>query len=101
MHIRFAQADQNFITAQAQQGFYANETEVVRDAVRRLREQREAQQSRFYQAVVKGLEQVEQGQAIPFSRELMAEINQQAITKAASGEKTAYDPDVIPSDNAQ
>jgi len=101
MHIRFAEADQNFISTQAQQGFYTNETEVVRDAVRRLREQREVQQSAFYRAVEKGLEQVERGETIPFSRELMEEINSQAIARVASGEKITYDPDVIPPANAR
>jgi len=38
MHVRFAKADKTFIEAQVKDGFYASETELVRDAVRRLRE---------------------------------------------------------------
>lgn len=96
MHIRFAEADQNFINNQAQLGFYANETEVVRDAVRRLREQKEIQQSRVYQAVMRGHEQIQQGQTLPFTPELMGHINQQAKQRVASGETINPDPDVIP-----
>ena len=101
MHIRFAEADQNFISSQAQQGFYSNETEVVRDAVRRLREQREVQQTPFYQAVLKGYKQIEQGLTVPFSRKLMEQIDQEAAEKVKKGDKITYDPDVIPPENDQ
>lgn len=42
MHIRFAEADERFIKSQVSEGFYTNETELVRDAVRRMREANEA-----------------------------------------------------------
>jgi antitoxin ParD1/3/4 len=99
MHIRFAEADQQFINAQAQQGFYTNETEVVRDAVRRLREQREAQQSPFYKAVMRGHEQIERGQTVPFSASLMNEIQGEVVKKAKGGKKRMYDPATIPPEN--
>ena len=40
MHVRFADVDENFIKTEVQSGFYTNETELVRDAVRRMREGR-------------------------------------------------------------
>jgi len=84
-----------------QQGFYANETEVVRDAVRRLREQKEAQQTQFYRAVMKGHRQIEQGLTVSFSRELLEQIDSEAVEKVKNGEKITYDPDVIPPENDQ
>ena len=47
MHIRFAEIDEGFIKSQVESGFYTNETEVVRDAVRRLREEQQARHSRI------------------------------------------------------
>ena len=95
MHIRFADADQNFISEQTKYGYYTNETEVVRDAVRRLREQKEAQQTPFTQAVMKGHEQIEQGLTTPFTRALMEQIDAEAVSRVASGEKLTYSPEVI------
>jgi len=95
MHVRFADADQNFISSQAEQGFYSNETEVVRDAVRRLRELKEAQTSGFYRAALKGHEQIEQGLTIPYSRELIEQIAAQSEENVKSGKKINYNKEVI------
>jgi antitoxin ParD1/3/4 len=60
MHVRFADADERFIQEEVSRGFYVNETELVRDAVRRLREQRQ-KISPFQAAVMRGVEDIQAG----------------------------------------
>ena len=95
MHVRFAEIDDGFIKSQVQNGFYTNETEVVRDAVRRLREEKQARNKRFYEAVMKGDAAIERGDVVPYSRDLMEEIQSEADRGAQNGE-TANNPDAIP-----
>ena len=95
MHIRFADIDDGFIKAQVDKGFYTNETEVVRDAVRRLREGKEPRQSRVYEAVMKGDAAIERGEAVPYSRELMEKIRTEATERAQHNEPVK-NPDAIP-----
>ncbi len=85
MHVRFANADENFIKAEVQNGFYANETELVRDAVRRMREEKE-RTKRFQEAIVKGIQAVERGETVALTPDLLQEIRQDAIRKAQNGE---------------
>ena len=63
MHVRFADVDENFIKAEVHNGFYVNETELIRDAVRRLREDKE-RAKRFQEAVSKGVQAIEQGETV-------------------------------------
>ena len=95
MHIRFAEIDEGFIKSQVESGFYTNETEVVRDAVRRLREEQQARHSRMYHAVLKGEAAIERGDVVPYSRQLMEEIKTEATARAQHGE-TVNNPDAIP-----
>jgi antitoxin ParD1/3/4 len=39
MNINFPSVDENYIKRMVEDGFYSNATELVRDAVRRMREQ--------------------------------------------------------------
>jgi len=85
MHVRFADIDENFIKSEVYNGFYANETELIRDAVRRMREDKE-RISRFHVAVAKGVQAVEQSETVVLSPNLLHEIKQEAIQKARNGE---------------
>ena len=58
MNIDFVGADKNFIKSEIQGGFYHDEAELVRDAVRRLREEKEHLQY-FQKAVLKGVNDIE------------------------------------------
>lgn len=97
MHIRFSEIDDTFIKEAVEQGFYLSETELVRDAVRRMREWMKNQHSnRFKEAVAKGKKEVEEGKTVTFTPELMDEIKKSAIKKAENGE--GYNSnDAIPS----
>ncbi|MEQ1638683.1 MAG: hypothetical protein ABL903_18640 [Methylococcales bacterium] len=85
MHVRFADVDENFIKTEVLSGFYTNETELVRDAVRRMREEKE-RAKRFQEAITKGIQAVERGETIALTPNLLQEIKQDAIRKAKNGE---------------
>ncbi|NOU45396.1 MAG: hypothetical protein HOO87_17955 [Methyloglobulus sp.] len=98
MHVRFADVDENFIKTEVQGGFYTNETELVRDAVRRMREEKERAR-RFQEAIAKGIRAVERGETVALTPDLLQEIKQDAIRKARNGEPYSS-TDAIP-ENAQ
>jgi antitoxin ParD1/3/4 len=98
MHVRFADVDENFIKTEVQGGFYTNETELVRDAVRRMREEKEHAR-RFQEAIAKGIRAVERGETVALTPDLLQEIKQDAIRKARNGESYSS-TDAIP-ENAQ
>ncbi len=85
MHIRFAEVDEIFIKTEVHSGFYTNETELVRDAVRRMREEKERAR-RFQEAVAKGVQAVERGETVALTPDLLHEIKKDAIRKARNGE---------------
>jgi antitoxin ParD1/3/4 len=84
MHVRFADADEHFIKTEVQGGFYTNETELVRDAVRRMREDKE-RAKRFQEAIAKGVQAAERGETVALTPDLLQEIKQEAVRKAHAG----------------
>ena len=96
MHVRFADADETFIKNEVQNGFYTNETELVRDAVRRMREEKE-RSKQFQDAITKGIRAVERGETVALTPELLQEIKAEAIQKAKSG-KAYNSTDALPED---
>lgn len=96
MHIRFSEIDANFIKEAIEQGFYLSETELVRDAVRRMRESTQAQHNnRFKQAVEAGVKSLESGNSITFTADTMKEVKQRAIKNLKDG-KGYNSNDAIP-----
>ena len=85
MNVRFPEIDEHYIKAKVENGFYMNETELVRDAVRHMREEEE-QALRFREAVNFGVEQIERGEGKLYSEALMNEIRERALAKAERGE---------------
>jgi antitoxin ParD1/3/4 len=80
-----ASVDENFTKTEVLSGFYTNETELVRDAVRRMREEKE-RAKRFQEAVAKGLQAVECGETFALTPDLLQEIKQDTIHKVRNGE---------------
>jgi antitoxin ParD1/3/4 len=95
MHVRLSEVDENYIKGKVESGFYTSENEVVRDAVRRMREEEE-RIARFQAAVRIGDEQIERGDTVPYSKELMEHISQHAVQRAKQGQPID-NPDVLPS----
>ncbi len=94
MHVRFSDVDEHYIKGKVESGFYTSENEVVRDAVRRMREEEE-RIARFQASVRIGDEQIERGETVPYSKELMEQIGQRAVQRAKQGKKID-NPDVLP-----
>jgi antitoxin ParD1/3/4 len=94
MHIRFADADANFMKAAVEKGFYTSETELVRDAVRRLREQ-QMHASPLFQAVMKGRQDIDEGRTTPYSADLMSDIKQRAL-EAAENKEPYHSNNAVP-----
>jgi len=92
MHIEFASLDEQYIKESVKNGYFRSEAEVVRDAVRFAREQRESKRLRLLEAIQLGKGDVEAGRTIPYSRELMQQIRQEATRYASEG--GVIDPDV-------
>ena len=85
MHVRFPDVDENFIKTEIQSGFYTNETELVRDAVRRMREEKERARH-FQAAVIQGVQAVDRGETVVLTPDLLYEIKQDGIRKAKNNE---------------
>jgi antitoxin ParD1/3/4 len=94
MHLKFAPIDERFIKEKVESGFYSSETELVKDAVRHMREEEE-KLLRLQAAVRIGDEQIAAGKVVPYSRESMKNIENRAVKKAQQGKKV-NNPDVIP-----
>ena len=88
MHVRFAEVDENFIKTEVEHGFYTSETELVRDAVRRLREDKQ-RGNPFYAAVMKGVADIEAGRTTPLTPELMEELKQDGYNRARQGQPSS------------
>lgn len=94
MNIVFPPVDESYIKAKIEDGFYTNATELVRDAVRRLREQDDAKYARLMAALEEGMQDVRGGRTVTYTPELLEQIEKEAIQHAAEGRKP--NPDVCP-----
>lgn len=94
MNIIFPERDKKFIHAMVEEGAYRNATELVRDAVRRLREQEDARNDRLMAALAAGEKDIREGRTVPYTPELRKQIMEDAIKHAEAGKEP--DPDVCP-----
>jgi len=98
MNISFSSVDEAYIRQMIEAGFYANPTELIRDAVRRLREMSESKgdfDNPIYEAVMKAERNIANGAPlIPYTSALMNDMMKNASIRASRGEKPS--PDVIP-----
>jgi len=90
MNIRFPDVDENYIKAKVEAGYYMNETELVRDAVRHMREEDE-RKSQFLSAIKVGQDQVASEQHREFTPEVLSELRQTATRKIQEGHKPKSD----------
>lgn len=92
MNIVFPSIDASYIKAKVEGGFYSNATELVRDAVRRLRELEDAKYERLMLALEVGERDIREGHTEPYTPELLDKIEKDARKHAAEGRKP--NPDV-------
>ena len=80
---------QGYINAQVSEGVYASAEEALEDAVRHMRQADEERHARLLKALEKG----EQGEGVPYTRELMRGLAEAARKEMWSREP--MDPDVV------
>ena len=93
MNINFPPVDTGYIKTKVESGYYSNATEMVRDAVRRMREQ-DDHHGRLLAALEIGERDIAAGRTVPYTPDLLKQIEQEARTHAANNRPT--NPDVIP-----
>ena len=93
MNINFPPVDDGYIKAKVESGYYSNATEMVRDAVRRMREQ-DDQHGRLLAALELGERDIAEGRTVPYTPDLLNQIEREARTHAAHNRPP--DPNVIP-----
>ena len=92
MHVNLSTEMENYIKGKVGSGFYGNATEVIRDAIRRMQAEEE-RVSAFRAAVTKGDAQLDRGEGVAYTRELMQSITQTALKDMHSDKP--IDPDVL------
>ncbi len=93
MHINLSPEVENYILSKVGSGFYGNASEVVREAIRRMRDEDE-KLAVLRAAVQVGDDQIARGAAERYTPELMKELARAAIENARRGKDVH--PDVVP-----
>lgn len=91
MNINFPPVDDSYIKTKVAEGFYSNATELVRDAVRRLREQDGEQYSRMIAALHEGDKAIAEGRHKTYTPALLDQIEQDARRHAAEAGQIGTD----------
>ncbi len=86
--------DENVIKSKVEDGYYSNATELVRDAVRRLRELEDVKHNRLSNALELGDKAVREGRTLPYDSQLLEQIEREARDHASLGSRP--NPDVCP-----
>jgi antitoxin ParD1/3/4 len=93
MHINLSKEMEQYLQSKVGAGFYSNAAEVVRDAIRRMREEDE-KLAALRAAVQVGDAQLDRGEGVPYTPERLATITEKAFANARQGKK--INPDVAP-----
>jgi antitoxin ParD1/3/4 len=93
MHINLSPEMEGYIKSRVASGFYGNATEVIRDAIRRMQSE-DARVSAWQEAIAKGEAQLDRGEGIAYTPELMENLMQSAIATMHSDQP--INPDVLP-----
>ncbi|MEC4748563.1 type II toxin-antitoxin system ParD family antitoxin [Methylomicrobium sp. Wu6] len=93
MHINLSTEMEQYLQSKVGTGFYSNASEVVRDAIRRMRE--EDEKLAVLRAVVQiGDDQLERGEGTPYAPERLESITAKAFANSRQDKKV--NPDVAP-----
>ncbi len=91
MNIDLPRVDEHFINTQISNGYYKNATELIRDAVRRLREANETRRLTLLLALDAGQKDIDAGRTQKYSPELFEEIRATARKQLAEGRMPSPD----------
>lgn len=93
MHINLPKEMENYLQSKVSAGFYSNASEVIRDSIRRMREEDE-KLAALRAAVRAGDVQLDRGEGQPYTPERLEKITAKAVSGTKQGRKVG--PDVIP-----
>jgi len=93
MHINLSPEIEQYLQSKIKTGFYSNASDVIRDALRRMREEDEKIEA-LRAAVRRGDEQIERGEGTAYTPELLDKAMKQATVNVRAGKK--INPDVTP-----
>ncbi len=86
MHLNLGQPYENFIQDEIKAGLYSNATEVIRDALRRMKENKERRRIEHIHALVAiGEAQIANGEGIPYTDDFMKNAMERAIENHKAG----------------
>jgi antitoxin ParD1/3/4 len=77
MHVNLSAEMESYIRNKVVSGFYSNSTEVIRDAIRRMQAEND-RITMFRAAIAKGDMQIDRGEGVAHTPELMASLTQTA-----------------------
>lgn len=82
MYIDMPEQLKKFLKSEVENGNYSNESEVVRDAVRRMKEERHSASLKNLKAELElGFKSIAEGRAVSYTPELFEEIKRKAMIK--------------------
>lgn len=90
MHINLSSEMEQYLQSKVNTGYYSNASEVVRDAIRRMRDEDE-RLAALRAAVAVGDEQLERGEGVTYTAERLEKITRRALTNARTGKKVRSD----------
>ena len=93
MHVNLSPEMEGFIKNKVSSGFYGNATEVIRDAIRRMQAE-ENRISAWQDAIKLGDAQLDRGEGVAFTPDLLNDITQSAISAMHTNQPIS--PDVLP-----
>jgi antitoxin ParD1/3/4 len=93
MHINLSPEMEKFVQSKVETGFYSNASEVIRDAIRRMREEEE-KTAALRAALKVGDDQLDKGEGVPYTPDLLNRVTEKAKDNARRRKKV--NPDVIP-----
>jgi antitoxin ParD1/3/4 len=93
MHINLPPEMEKFVQSKVDTGFYSNASEVIRDAIRRMRDEDE-KAAALRTALETGDEQLDRGEGETYHRKLLERVKEKAEENARRGKKV--NPDVVP-----
>ncbi|MBA3275185.1 MAG: type II toxin-antitoxin system ParD family antitoxin [Chloroflexia bacterium] len=81
----------SFVEREVASGRYADEQQVIVEALRRLADDEPDDRMTIAEAVAESLAQIERGEVIPYTEDFMAESAKRAIENARLGRKVSDD----------
>jgi len=90
MHINLSPEMEQYLQVKVSTGSYSNASEVVRDAIRRMRDEDEKLAALRF-AVAVGDEQLERGEGATYTPERLKRITEKGFASARNGKKVGAD----------